>query len=473
MPATDIASSIRNRHLSVQEVAEYFLDRIEHVNPSLNAFVHFDRGQVFREATRLQKAVDAGGTLGPLHGVPYSLKEATAIAGYPLTNGLKPLDGSTVDFDTSLVSRLKNAGGLFLGKTNMPESGYWGGGTENHLYGSTHNPWKRGYSAGGSSGGASAAIAAGLGPLAEGSDGAGSIRIPAAMCGVYGFKPSIGRIPQEFLPGRHEAWIFHGPITRTVADAAVMMDVMSGPSSLDPLSLPNDGTNFLESIQGDVKGLRVAWSPNLGLGENYVDSEVLTICEQAVQSFEELGATVEEVTFDWTDAEDAMWNGVWLPAYAQFMDVLDWENLTGQVDEQLIALIAESRTTTGETRSHADQARGALYRSFATQMENYDILVSPTLATAGFPIGNFAPDYLRGETLQRQILGWLLTYPFNMTGTPSASIPAGFTSDGLPVGLQISGKHLADTVVLRASANFESIRPWANIYPDLTQAASE
>lgn len=463
--ATEIARDVRAGDLSIVEIGEYFVDRIERLNPDLNAYVVFDPDQLLADARRLQDGL-TDGTPGALYGVPYSLKEATAYAGLPCTGGMKPAAGAVADHDATLVRRLKGAGGLLLGKTNMPEAGYWGG-TDGHLYGPTHNPWKQGYSAGGSSGGAAAAIAAGLGPLAEGSDGAGSVRIPAAACGVYGFKPSLGIIPQEFLPSRHESWIFHGPLTRTVADAALMLDAMAGPSGLDPLSIPASGVSFSGSLDTDLTGWTIAWSPDLGLGSDYVDAEVHAICEQAVLAFAELGATVIEAAPAWKDLERTMWNSIWLPAYGMSADILDWNALHGEVDEQLIELITQSGMLSGRERARADVDRGAIARAHAEFMQDVDILVSPTLATTAYPLGQFAPDHLRDKPLQQQLLGWLLTYPFNMTSTPSGSVPAGFAKSGLPVGLQLSGGHRADLAVLQASAAFERARPWKESIPSM------
>lgn len=466
--ATEIAGALRSGELGVVDVAEFFAERIARLNPALNAYVVFDPDRLVADAKRLEQERTGGAELGVMHGVPYSVKEATAYSGLPCTGGMKPAAGAIADHDVTLVRRLKESGGLFLGKTNMPEAGYWGG-TDGHLYGPTHNPWKHGFSAGGSSGGAAAAVAAGLGPLAEGSDGAGSVRIPASACGVYGFKPSLGLIPQEFLPSRHETWIFHGPITRTVADAALMLDVMSGPSGLDPLSVEATGTSFSASLTADVTGWRIAWSPDLGLGDDYVDREVLAVCERAVGAFEELGATVVEATPAWSDLEQTMWNSIWLPAYGMSGDAFDWDSLRGEVDEQLIELIAEAGGLTARERARSDVRRGAIARTHAEFMSEYDLLVSPTLATTAHPLGQFAPDHLAGESLRRQLLGWLLTYPFNMTSTPSASIPAGFSHAGLPIGLQLSGGHRADLAVLQASAAFERARPWRDARPRLEE----
>ncbi|WP_197379242.1 amidase [Mycolicibacterium mengxianglii] len=463
-PATVLADEIRSGSVTPTEVATEFADRIEAVNPKLNAYIHFDREQVLADAAQLQAELADGTPRGPLHGVPFSIKGLTAMAGLPLDSSLKPLAGTVGLRDATVVARLKEAGGLFLGKTNAPEFGYYGG-TDSHLYGPTQNPWTPGHTAGGSSGGAAASVAAGLGPLAEGADGAGSVRIPAAMCGVVGFKPSLGRIPHTLLDGRHYTHVFHGPITRTVADAALMFSVMAGAADSDPMSVPADGIDYAAAAAGGIEGWKVAWSPDLGLG--YVDPEVVAVCAEAVRTFESLGAIVEEATPAWGNPEEAMWKALWVPGYSCEYDVLDWKSMAGQVDDNLIEIFAQAETLTATEIGRAEAFRGRMWDTFSAFMRDYDILVSPTLATASFPLDRFAPEWLEGESLQRQLLGWLLTYPFNMTTTPAVSVPAGFTADGRPVGLQIAGRHRADAAVLRAAAGYEAARPWADAKPAL------
>jgi Asp-tRNA(Asn)/Glu-tRNA(Gln) amidotransferase A subunit family amidase len=464
LPAVELARAVRQNRLSPVEIAEAFIARVERVNPDLNALIHFDPDQVRADARELERAQQGSTPLGSLHGVPYTIKDLTAMKDLPLTFGMVPLKDNIAEVDAAVVTGLRGAGGLFLGKTNTPESGYYGG-TDNHLFGPTHNPWKHGHTTGGSSGGAAAAVAAGLGPLAEGSDGAGSIRIPSAMCGVVGLKPSLGRVPQTVLQGRFYNWAFHGPITRTVADNALMLDVLAGASMTDPMTLPDPADSFVQAIEGDIRGWRVAYSPDLGLGD--VDPEVADIVHEAASAFEELGAHVAEATPPWENPEQPMWHGIWVPAFASEHDLLDWDQLHGQVDENLIELIHEGEQVTALDIGRADAFRGRMWDGYAAFMADYDILVSPTLATAAFPHGRFAPEWLDGESLQRQLLGWLLTYPYNMLTVPAITVPAGFTADGRPVGLQIGGKLHADAAVLRAAACFEAARPWADRRPAL------
>ena len=463
LPAAELAGQIRKGAVTPTEVAEQVIARIEAENPEINAFITVDRDQVLADAAVLTEAQRRGELAGPLHGVPYSIKDLTAVAGLPLTFGLEPLKDNIPARDAAVVTRMREAGGLFLGKTNTIESGYHCGSTDNHLFGPTRNPWKHDSIAGGSSGGAAAAAAGGLGHLHEGSDGAGSVRSPSSLCGVVGLKPTGGRIPQTILRGRYNTWVHHGPITRTVTDCALMLNVLAGPDSSDPTSLPADDVDYVAELDNDITGWRVAYSPDLGYAQ--VDGEVAGICRAAAGVFEELGAHVTEATPAWGNPVDAMWNGIWVPGIGSGHDLFDWDGQRGHVDDNLIELMHEAERLTGTDIGEADVFRGAMWDAFAEFMTGYDLLVTPTLADAAFPLTQFAPDRLLGKPLRHQVLDWILTFPFNMLTTPAISVPAGFTADGRPVGLQITGRQRADAAVLCAAANFERARPWAQHRP--------
>jgi aspartyl-tRNA(Asn)/glutamyl-tRNA(Gln) amidotransferase subunit A len=464
MSATDISRGVRSGEFSAVEVARHFTERIERLNPDLNAFIYTDFATTIDLAAGLDARIASGEDVGPMAGVPYSLKEITAATGLPATGAIKTGEGNVATYDAAVTRRLRDAGGVLMGKTNLPEAGYWCG-TDGHLYGPTQNPWNLEYSPGGSSGGAAASVAAGLTPIAEGSDGGGSVRAPAAMCGLVGFKPSTGRIPQEFYNGRFEAYLTHGPLTRTVADAALMMNVLVGPDSADPLSLPLDGIDYVESLKGELTGMRIAWSPDLGIDDSYTDPEVVALCAAAARAFEELGATVVEASPAWINVEEAMWKGLWLPAYAPVFTFADWDSMQGLVDSQLIEIIKAGAVQTGAERGIADNGRADNYRAFDSFMGDYDLLLTPTLRVAGFKSGDFGPAHLSGDVLRRQLLSWVNTYEFNLTGTPAVTVPVGITSQGLPVGLQIAGGHLQDARVLGAAAQYEAIRPWSDRHP--------
>lgn len=462
IPAVELARMIHDKEVRAKDVAEAVIARIENVNPALNAYVYFDPASICAEAAALDARQDAGEALGPLHGVPYSIKDMTDVAGLPTTDGLKPLKDNIASKDAVVVTRLKNAGGLFLGKTNLPEMAYYGG-TDNHLFGPTHNPWKHGYTAGGSSGGAAAAVAAGLGQLAEGTDGAGSIRIPSAMCGVVGLKPTTGVIP---APLPFLDWAYHGPITRTVGDNALMLDALAGYASAITPSVPRVEASYLQAMSADVRGLRVAWSPDLALGV-HVDPEVIAAAYQMVETLRDLGAHVTEGAPDWPNPSEAMWYGIWVPAFSGLLAGIDMDTNPQDFDEQVRQIKIEARNNNLAAWGKSFVTRTELLASWDAFMADYDILVSPTLASAAFPLDQFAPSWLQGASLREQLLDWLLTYPFNMLNNPALTIPAGFTPDGRPVGFQIAARHWQDARVLGIGRALEQARPWADRRPNV------
>lgn len=464
--ADELSETLRDGRLTVSDIAEAMISRIDQVNGDLNALIYVDRDQIRRDAQVLDDKKASGAELGPLFGLPYTLKLLTQVEGLPANGGLLPLKDEIGGYDAAIVQRMRAADGLFLGKTNSPEFGYYGG-TNNHLYGQTQNPHKPGYSPGGSSGGAAAAVTAGIGVFAEGGDGAGSVRIPAALSGCVGFKPSHGRIPHNLLPSRFETWAFHGPLTRTVADAALMLDVVSGYDPEDPLSLEAPAESYLAELAKPIDGWRIGYSADMGLGTP-VEPAVARICREAVDVFTGFGATVTELDqMPWTDPEQAMWEGIWIPGFASEYDLIDWEGARGQVDDYLIDFMAEVADLTAAEIGRADLFRGQMYDAYTALMADFDLIVSPTLSAATFPVEQFAPDWLLNEPVRTQILAWLQTYPYNMTTAPAITIPAGFTADGRPVGLQIGGRLRADGDVLAAAAKFESARPWIDRKPAL------
>lgn len=463
VPATKLAEMVRNREVTVVQIAEAIIARIDELNPKLNALVHVDKEQILADARELDAAVQRGEKLGPIHGVPYTIKDNTSIKGLPFTSGFKPNHGNVGKYDAVVYTRLRDAGGLFIGKTNLPEFGYYGG-CEGHEYGAAHNPFKAGHSTGGSSGGAAASVAAGITPLAEGNDGAGSVRIPSALCGTVGLKPTVGVIPDTLFPNRYHSFLFHGPITRTIADSALMMDVWSGPSDADPKTIEKPVPSFVEAIKGDVMGLTLAWSDDLGTGV-HVDPEVLAICRDVLNDLRKLGVVVTEASPQWEgDISKAMWDGLWVPAFAEVYDLYDWDNLHGQVDDNLIEIMKTAETTTAVDVARGSVVRGKMWDIFSEFMKNYDVLASPTLASATFPHGHFSPSWLHGKSVREQILDWLLTYPYNMLSNPALTIPAGFTADNRPVGIQFAARPRQDATLLRLGRNIEDIRPWADAY---------
>jgi aspartyl-tRNA(Asn)/glutamyl-tRNA(Gln) amidotransferase subunit A len=459
LPATTLAGMIRRKKVSPVEVVNTILARIEALNPILNAFVTLTAEQARRDARAAERALGKrGATLGPLHGVPFSVKDLVITRGVRTTFGTPLYRDNVPTEDAPIVARLKAAGGIMLGKTNTPTMG-WIGATHNLLFGITRNPWNLDRTPGGSSGGASAAAAAGMGPLHVGTDGGGSIRIPASCTGIFGFKPSYGRIPIYPASG---AWsVSHvGPMTRTVADAALMMNVCVGPDERDGSSLPAERVDYVKALRGTLKGMRLAWSDDLGFAD-CVDPEVAAVCARAARAFRDLGCRVEEVTPRWPSPFEA-WSEIFCGGIATRL--APYLDRRAEIDAGLAKIIDATLRNPPTKYVQAWFDRLAWWQHPRAFFEKYDLLLTPTIACPPFKVGLDNPAEIAGRPVVPY--AWLpFTYPFNLTGQPAASVPCGFTNDGLPVGLQIVGRRFADVTVLQAAAAFERLRPWADRRP--------
>ncbi len=454
--AITLADWIRTKRVSPVEVTTAILARIEQINPALNAYCLVLTESALAEARRVEAAVMAGDPLGPLAGVPVSIKDIV------ITKGVKTTFGSwmTADYvpeeDAPVVQRLREAGAIILGKTTTPELG-WKGDTASPLLGVTRNPWDRTKSPGGSSGGAAAAVAAGLGPLAVGTDGGGSIRIPGSFCGVVGLKPTYGVVP--VYPAPTTGTLSHaGPMARTVRDAALMLDVIAGADDRDPLSFPRTGETFSAGLERGIRGLRIAWSPTFGYAQ--VDPEVLRITEAGAQRCAALGATVETVLDLFADP-DPIWAPLfYTPIAARILPrIAEWGD---RIDPDLVAVAQQYAAFTAVKFQEAVAARAAFTEKVRRLFTRFDLLLSPTLPVPPFAAGAERPP----APPPGSRLAWVaFTYPFNLTGQPAATIPAGWTAAGLPVGLQIVGRRLEDVRVLRAA--LEAAAPWAQRRPML------
>ena len=477
-PATELASRIRRRDLSPVELVEAFLQRIEKRNAGINAYVTV-LGDEAREAAReAERVVGSAEPPGPLHGVPVAIKDLFDYkAGVRNTFGSKPLASYVPRQTATYVERLEDAGAIVLGKTNTPEFGHKGA-TDNLLFGPTSTPFAPGKNAGGSSGGSAAVVADGLCAIAQGTDAGGSIRIPASFCGVYGFKASFGRVasatrPDAFLS--HTPFSHSGPLSRTVEDAALMLGVMAGPHPRDPFSLPDTGIDYIVATRRPIEGMRVAYSPNFGIFP--VEERVLAVVAEAVRAFDDAGARVEEVGVG-LGYDNRELSELWM----REMGVRSAEIVANLKDAGVADLLGEHRDDLtpefagllekghgmGAVEYRKDEVvRTEVFDAIQDIFEGYDLLVTPTLAVPPFDNatdGNtVGPSEVNGEEVD-PLLGWCLTYPINFTGHPAASVPAGFTDDGLPVGLQIVGRRFADEAVLAASAAFERVRPWHDSY---------
>jgi aspartyl-tRNA(Asn)/glutamyl-tRNA(Gln) amidotransferase subunit A len=461
MSAAALAAAIRRKKLSPVEVVRAVLARIERLNPLLNAYVTLTPEQALRDARAAERAVGKkGAKLGALHGVPFSTKDLVITKGVRTTFGTRFYADNVPTEDAPMVARMKAAGGIQLGKTNTPTFG-WIGATHNLVFGVTRNPWNTDRTPGGSSGGASAAVAAGLGPMAIGTDGGGSIRIPASFAGIFGHKASYGRIPVYPPSG---AWsLSHiGPMTRTVEDAALMMNACAGPDERDQYSLPASGVDYVKALRGSLKGLRVGWSPDLGFAR-VVDPEVEATCAKAARRFRELGAKVDEVRLAWPSPKSA-WEAVFCGGIATRMaPYLDRPN---DIDPGLLPIIQDAVKWPATRYVQAWFDRLTWYDHVRRYFDGHDLLLTPTIATPPFKVGLDNPTEIAGRPVEPY--DWIpFTYPFNLTGNPAASVPCGFTKDGLPIGLQIVGRRFDDVTVLRAAAGYERLAPWADRKPPL------
>jgi aspartyl-tRNA(Asn)/glutamyl-tRNA(Gln) amidotransferase subunit A len=457
--ALEIATLVRDKQLSPVELTTALLARIEALDPRVNAFCLVTADLARAAAREAEIAVMKREPLGALHGVPVSLKDVLYTRGVRTTGGSRLFADLVPEEDNVAVGRLKAAGAVILGKTNTSEFGHKAL-TDNPLFGVTRNPWDPTRTPGGSSGGAAAAVASGLGPVALGTDGGGSVRIPAGFCGLVGVKPSFGRVPQTpGFPGWDHIGTT-GPLARTVRDAAAVLDVIAGGDDRDRTSLPREPGSYLEACDQDVRGLHVAWTPDLGYAA--VDERVLEICGNAAAEFEGLGCHVEVVNPGWESPEEAFATIVAAQFYAAWADALPARE--ADLDASLVRLIRRGGAVTAREYLTAMAKVSAYWQEVHIFLARFDLLLTPTAAVPPFPLGTGVPREIAGQEVSR--LGWMpFTYPFNLTGQPAASVPAGWTEDGVPVGLQIVGRRHADRTVLAAAAAFEAACPWRDRRP--------
>jgi len=460
-PAHRLAKLIARKELSPVELTELFLRRIERANPRLNAYITIAADQALAFARTAEQAVADGEPLGPLHGVPISIKDLEMTAGIRTTFGSLIFQGHVPDSDTGVVERIRGSGAVIMGKTNTPEFGV-SGTTENRLGDACRNPWDTSRTTGGSSGGAGAALAAGLCPVATGSDAGGSIRIPSSFCGVYGIKPTLGRVPRFGGVARSSPNPVSqpGPMARTVKDAAILLQLLAGPDERDVITLREEPPDYLADLDAGVRGLKIAWSPDLGFAT--VDPEVAETTTAAAGLFEEMGATVEETDIRLDDPFTNVIPIRLADAYAAYGHFYEERR------EDLSDVVLE-RLGLGKDVSGADYARALRYlelmqRQVALLMEEYDLLLTPTMAVSAFPIGQ-RPSTIAGREVFPDWAFNPFNQVFNMTRQPAANVPCGFTSESLPVGLHVVGRLRDEATVLRASAAFEKVSPWADTHP--------
>ena len=459
LSATDLVELIHSKQVLPSEVTRAVLDRIEAVNPRLNAYCEVAAKTALAAAAAADETVQRGEQLGPLCGVPISVKDILYVCDSRTTFGSRLFADHITREDAPAIERLRRAGAIFVGRTNTPEFG-WKGVTDNRLFGATGNPWNLQLTPGGSSGGAAAAVAAGLGPVGIGTDGGGSIRIPASFCALVGLKASFGRIPN--YPATAVDSLRHtGPLTRTVSDAALALQVMAGVDERDPASLAGDDGDYPEQIERGIEGWRIGYSADLGFA--HVDPEVAQLCAATCRRLAEAGAQIDELELNWDDPYDC-WNTFFYGALGGFLErrLADEGQL---LDPGLREIVERGSALRAVDLVDAQFQRSAFWHRVSPCFQDCRLLVTPTLAVPPFPLGQDNADPLPGQPSRP--LGWTpFTYPFNLTGHPAISVPCGFTAAGLPVGLQIVGARFDDLGVLRAARALEQIQPWAAVWPE-------
>jgi Asp-tRNA(Asn)/Glu-tRNA(Gln) amidotransferase A subunit family amidase len=467
--ALELSELIQTRAISPVEVAELLLAEIDAANPVLNAFLTVTAELAIEQARAAEARAHARARLGPMDGVPYTLKDLEPTRGVRTTMGSKWFEDFVPDADSVLAARLRASGGVLLGKTNTPQYGYNDSG-ENLLGPPCVNPWDLARTPGGSSAGAAVAVATGLGPLGQGSDGAGSIRIPASLCGVVGMKPSFGRIPDVPSGSHWTAYAHSGPLARTVRDAALLLGVMAGPDARSPLSIDATPRDYVAECDLPTAGLRVAVSADLGYAP--VDPEVRSVFLAAADDLRHLGWEIAEEDPGWFDPAPGfkLFNAVVCAAEhgERVRSRPDW------AEPDLRDMISEGERASGIEFQKTEMARSEFYGLAADFFSRWDLLVTPTMPVAAWPAGPTSPTYpvkIDGRTTPHLIDHLPFTFPFNMTGQPAISVPAGLTRGGLPVGLQIVGRWHEDHVVLSAAAAFEAARPWSHQRPEALVSA--
>ena len=466
--SVELLSLYSNREVSPVEVTELYIDRIERLNGKLNAFLECTFEQARQRAIEAEAEITKGKIKSHLLGVPLGIKDLEFTAGIRTTGGSLIFEDRIPDMDSIVVERIKSAGAVILGKTNTPEFGLLGE-TRNRLGEDCRNPWDMSKTPGGSSGGAAAALASGMCALATGSDGGGSIRIPASFTGIYGLKPTQGRVPRYpvLYPPISNQTSQSGPMARSVRDCALLLQVMAGHDPRDVSSLRNDVPDFVAAAKrgatNGLEGLKIGWTSDFGYAN--VDPEVLSICESAAKSFDDLdcalhesGFTIEDPFESWMVLFSTMslaTNGDYWPERAG--DMTDYAQRTYRIGESLKA------ADFSRALANVDTIRLALEEQF----DEFDLLLSPTMAVPPYQCGN-PPRAINGADVDGSWACLPFTYPINSAGNPAASIPAGMTSSGLPVGLHIIGRVGDEETVLEASAAFEMAKPWSHLRPNVS-----
>ena len=460
-PGYELRRLLDSREVSSVELTEMFLGRIEELNPILNAYLTVCGEEAVASARLADERIGRGDGGEPLLGIPVSIKDLEVTKGIRSTMGSLAYRDYVPKIDSITSERVRRSGAVILGKTNTPEFGLLGT-TENRLGDACRNPWNTDRTSGGSSGGAASALVAGLCTLATGSDGGGSIRIPASFCGVYGIKPTLGRVAKYGGVGNAAPNFTSqsGPLARNVRDAATLLQALAGYDSRDMTAMREEPPDFVAAVGQGVEGLRVAWSVDLGYAA--VDAEVARIAAEGARVFEELGCVVEEPQISLQHPIEYFMTIFSTGAYLSYKGL--YEQKRGILTNYVRGNLALGESTTGADYATAMLAYQRLQSQADDVMEGYDLLLTPTMSVPAFQVGQF-PRVIDGQQVDPR-LGYMPYTPvFNLTGQPAASVPCGFTEDGMPIGLHIVGRRGEEETVLRASAAFEEARPWAHLRP--------
>ncbi len=465
LSGAEAARRIAAGTLSPVALLETILERINAMQPVLNAFTIIRAEEALAEAKEAELAVKRGDELGPLHGVPYTVKDMINVAGMRITFGSPMFEHNVPENDTVVIERLKQAGGILLGITNMAECGHKGT-NSNPIWGLTLNPWNLETTPGGSSGGAAAALASGCGALALGTDRAGSVRIPAGATGVCGLKPTLGVFPCPETPDLFDTTTVIGPMARSIDDIALLMSICGGTDPRDPWSYGAKKRDHSQDAvaTGNMSGTTIAWAPMIGNAA--LDHETRTICEQAVDAFRELGAEVHEIEIDLSKAVEILYALTGALAHAAFADKMP--EFGDRIDKSLKMGIEWGADITASELETAFFNRAEMFRVIEKVFSDHDLLMTPSLTRPAIAADHFAwdPVEINGQYYQSPRHDWYpYTHPFNHTGHPALALPAGWTASNMPVGLQIAAPWHAENLLINAGAELEAARPWSNRRP--------
>jgi amidase len=450
MNATGMAAEIRAGRLSARDVMQAHLTRIENVNPKVNAIVTLHAEQAMAAAAAADEAQAKGAALGPLHGLPVAHKDLIPTKGMRTTYGSKVHENWVPTYSALVVERQQQAGAISIGKTNTPEFGA-GSQTFNAVFGATRNPYDLSKTCGGSSGGSAVALATGMVALADGTDMGGSLRCPANFCNVVGLRPSVGRVPQVPALDAWESLSVTGPMARNMTDLALYLSVIAGPDARDPLAIAEDSARFLAPLAREFKGARIAWNPNMG--GLPVDRRVTQAVDAQRHIFEDLGCMVEDACPDFRDAHEIF---MALRAYAfesKLGAVMDQH--PGVLKDTVVWNIEEGRKLSASQLARISKLRTTLFQRMHQFMQTYDFIVLPVNQVPPFPIEQQYITEIDGVQMENYIEWMKSCYLITATGHPAISVPCGFTDDGLPIGLQIVGRHQGEFALLQMAHAFE------------------